>query len=248
MKVVSLREDEKGSETVDELSSPASRAALRRLLRDEDADTEEMLYKDSDREMSLLKCLDEGSAPPPWDPMLDPPVFHAHGTLMRPVFTKLSYRQLIHDSPTFMPFLRALLTTKTLLFMGFSFSDEYLEELRSQCLALLVGSNLSRTDAAASGLPAPLGYAIMEFQRKFNAEGKLVPVEDEVKLLEYHRRHEGLGFLLYDVENYDHKMADETLERIVKATSLRWRLHERLAKGKHVSFLFARATANAHAP
>jgi hypothetical protein len=272
MKVVSLREDEKGSDTVEQLSSPASRAALRRLLRDEDADTDEMLYKDSDREISLLKCLDEGSAPPPWDPVLDPPVFHAHGTLMRPVFTKLSYRQLIHDSPTFMPFLRALLTTKTLLFMGFSFSDEYLEELRSQCLALLVGSNssgescarckqshallvgsegggescgccrqclalhvgsnMSRTDAAASELPAPLGYAVMEFQRKLNAEGKLVPVEDEDKLLEYHRRHEGLGFLLYNVENNDHKEADETLEKIVKATSLRWRLHERLAGEK----------------
>ena len=37
--------------------------------------------------------------------------------------------------------MRSLVTSKTLLFLGFSFTDEYLEELRSQCLALLVGSN-----------------------------------------------------------------------------------------------------------
>ena len=36
--------------------------------------------------------------------------------------------------------MRSLVTSKTLLFLGFSFTDEYLEELRSQCLALLVGS------------------------------------------------------------------------------------------------------------
>ena len=134
-----------------------------------------------------------------------------------------------------MPFMRALLTTKTLLYMGFSFSDEYLEELRSQCLALLVGSRGSSSESQlragvlpaplAGFLPAPLGYAVMEFQRKADCE----PVEPENKLLEYHRRHEGLGYLLYETENNSHDKADELLKDIVQSTSLRWRLHERLA-------------------
>lgn len=134
-----------------------------------------------------------------------------------------------------MPFMRALLTTKTLLYMGFSFSDEYLEELRSQCLALLVGSRGSSSESQlragvlpaplAGFLPAPLGYAVMEFQRKADDE----PVEPENKLLEYHRRHEGLGFLLYETKNNSHDKADELLKDIVQSTSLRWRLHERLA-------------------
>ena len=176
-KVFSLREsfkpDEQQAKLVYTLEHPSTRQALRNLLReDDDADNNVISVSYQDRLIKykkLLSAFEKGTAPPFWD-ALDPPVFHAHGTLYDPVFTKISYRELLHDGPTFMastpqfatadwpqtqprpnprhlrdlcpsqPFMRSLVTSKTLLFLGFSFTDEYLEELRSQCLALLVGS------------------------------------------------------------------------------------------------------------
>jgi hypothetical protein len=284
-KVFSLRENEKPGELVHQLSSPATREALRNLLRDDNVGSAEVEAGSSavnidDREVRLLKCLDTGCAPPLWD-ALDPPVFHAHGTLHRPVFTKLSYRELLHDGPSFMPFMRALLTTRTLLYMGFSFADEYHVELRSQCLALLgskgaadvplEGSPAASSSAAAAapraatapaarpfaalsvaspkvvagaegktGLPAPLGYAIMELPRKEGSEDLL---ETEEELLRYHRQHEGLGYLPFKSEpvagnsaNRSFDGADKILEQLVAKASLTWRLRESLQDGKHILF------------
>ena len=176
-KVFSLREsfepDEQQARLVYTLEHDTTRQALRNLLReDDDADDNVISVSYQDRlnkYKKLLSAFEKGTAPPLWD-ALDPKVFHAHGTLYDPVFTKISYRELLHDGPTFMasapqfatadwpqtqprpnprhlrdlcpsqPFMRSLVTSKTLLFLGFSFTDEYLEELRSQCLALLVGS------------------------------------------------------------------------------------------------------------
>ena len=267
-KVFSLRENEAASPDVSLLSSRATREALRSLLRNDsagaEADAGASAVNIDDREVKLLKCLDTGCAPPLWD-ALDPPVFHAHGTLVRPVFTKLGYRQLLHDGPTFMPFMRTLLTTRTLLYIGFSFADEYHVELRSQCLALL-GSK-GATDAvdpasptfgfvsapsasaeAARSLSAPLGYAVMEVPRADGSEQPLLP---EGELLTYYRQHEGLAILPFEVKadppgskNLSFEEADAILRTLVEKASLTWRLRESLQGGIHLLFFDRPAPTN----
>lgn len=103
LKVYSLHENEE-SDYVHSHSSDVARIALRKLLRDT-GDEEEIAagaLAAEKREVELLRCLATGCAPPLWD-KFDAPVFHAHGTLKQPVFTKLAYRELLHDGPNYMP-------------------------------------------------------------------------------------------------------------------------------------------------
>jgi transcriptional regulator with XRE-family HTH domain len=66
-----------------------------------------------------------------------------HGDLARAeeragiVLTRRDYRRRLYEDPAYATFLRAVMATTTVLYMGFSFEDAYLNELRSEVLALL---------------------------------------------------------------------------------------------------------------
>jgi SIR2-like domain len=53
------------------------------------------------------------------------------------VFTRRGYRRLLYENPAYLSFLRAVLAEHTVLYLGFSFADAYLNELRSEALAML---------------------------------------------------------------------------------------------------------------
>ena len=53
------------------------------------------------------------------------------------VFTQRDYRERLYSSAAYMTFLRSLFATSTVLFLGVSFTDAYLNELRSEVLAML---------------------------------------------------------------------------------------------------------------
>jgi CheY-like chemotaxis protein len=53
------------------------------------------------------------------------------------VLTRRDYRRRLYEDPGYATFLRAVMATTTVLYMGFSFEDAYLNELRSEVLALL---------------------------------------------------------------------------------------------------------------
>ena len=83
------------------------------------------------------------------------PVLKLHGDAERPastlICTREGYRRLLHGgSSQYSMVLRTLMATKTLLFIGFSFTDNYLNELRSEIAAMF-----------RNQLEAPLAYAIM---------------------------------------------------------------------------------------
>lgn len=66
-------------------------------------------------------------------------VVKLHGSIRTPnevVFTHRDYRRL-YASPAYATFIRSVMTSTTVLYLGFSFSDAYLNELRSEVLALL---------------------------------------------------------------------------------------------------------------
>ncbi|MEL6187513.1 MAG: SIR2 family protein, partial [Myxococcota bacterium] len=70
------------------------------------------------------------------------PVVKLHGDIARAqdrqlVFTTRGYRRLLHADPGYRAFLRTLFATHSVLYLGFSFSDAYINDLRSEVLALI---------------------------------------------------------------------------------------------------------------
>jgi len=85
----------------------------------------------------------------PWDELfwgLDDsaaaPVMKLHGDLLGSdlessiVLTRRDYRRRLYSDVAYQTFLRSVMATTTVLYMGFSFQDAYLNELRSEVLAL----------------------------------------------------------------------------------------------------------------
>jgi NAD-dependent SIR2 family protein deacetylase len=85
------------------------------------------------------------------------PIIKLHGDVERPtskfVCTREGYRNLLHGSSQYSTFLKTLLATHTMLYIGFSFSDAYINELRQEVMALY-GSN-------GANAANPMGYAVM---------------------------------------------------------------------------------------
>jgi transcriptional regulator with XRE-family HTH domain len=90
------------------------------------------------------------------------------------VLTRRDYRRRLYEDPAYETFLRAVMATTTVLYMGFSFEDAYLNELRSEILALIGQERESR----------PVAYAIAN------------DVPEETR--RHFRQHEGIELLSYD--------------------------------------------------
>jgi hypothetical protein len=133
------------------------------------------------------------------------PVIKLHGSVDKPstmVWTRSGYRKLTNTLPEYLGFLRSMLSTCTVLYMGFSFSDGYLNELRGEVLTMLYG---------ARKLPLhmpPLAYAIIH--DKTDVESA------------FFRRHEGVELLTWDTSPQGDKDRDwEGLTRYLR------RIHSR---------------------
>ena len=122
------------------------------------------------------------------------------------VFTARQYRRLIHETPGYRAFLRTLFATNSLLFLGFSFTDAYINDLRSEVLAMV-------------GLDAG--------QRPFRDFAVLADVNDE--MARHFEDVEGLVPLPYKIgPDSDHSGFDRWLESIATATEPATTLRERL--------------------
>jgi transcriptional regulator with XRE-family HTH domain len=125
-----------------------------------------------------------------------------HGDLSRAtpaesvVLTRRDYRRRLYEDPAYETFLRAVMATTTALYMGFSFEDAYLNELRSEILALLGQDRES----------SPVAYAIVN------------DVPEETR--HHFRRHEGIEILSYDTDGgRDFSGFDAYLRAIHDATN-----------------------------
>lgn len=113
------------------------------------------------------------------------------------VFSRSGYRKLLFETPNYQSLIRTVLATKTVVFLGFSFSDAYLNLIRSEVISML-------NKGSTEGITA---YAIMN---------DLSP--DKIKYL---RDHEGIAAISYNSTNdgKDHSGFDDILERISNATN-----------------------------
>lgn len=142
-------------------------------------------------------------------------VFKLHGDLDHPednpiVLASRGYRIRTHALPGYRPFLRTLFATKTILYLGFSFTDAYVNELRSEVLSIL------GLDSARAG-------------RDFAV---LPDVAEEAR--GYFERHEGLSILSYDTSSDpEHRGFDALLEALRDETSPS-RTLEKLVAGRRI--------------
>jgi hypothetical protein len=151
----------------------------------------------------------------------DRPVIQLHGTLADDetlVFTRAQYRRRLYASPAYLTVLRSLLATSSVLFLGYSLKDAYLNELRAELVEAFQESDRHR----AHGEPGdPLAWAVLE------------DVSDVARA--YYERHEGLGVLAYRTANdgKDHSGFDRLLATIYAETNPIHRLGQ-LLRGRRV--------------
>jgi len=112
------------------------------------------------------------------------------------VLTRRDYRRHLYSDPAYITFLRTMMATTTVLYMGFSFEDAYLNELRSEILALLGQGDQSM----------PVAYAIVND----------VPPGTQ----NHFRKHEGIDVLSYDTHGgTDFSGFDDYLGTIYQETN-----------------------------
>lgn len=101
------------------------------------------------------------------------PVMKLHGDLCASpgasnlVFTTRGYRRLVHERPGYRAFLRTLFATHSILYMGFSFSDAYINELRSEILAWIGrdrGGRRLQDYAILADVPSRVAHHLREYE------------------------------------------------------------------------------------
>lgn len=154
-----------------------------------------------------------------WDGLRPGPrVVRLHGDLRAEppasiVLGRRDYRRRLHGDPGYQTFLRAVFATTTVLYLGFSFTDEYLNELRSEILALL----------DYRGGDEPIAYALVNDVPEARAD--------------FLQAHDGLCTLTYESQGgRDFTLFDRWLEALHEASSPVRRLG-RLLAGKRLLWL-----------
>ena len=52
------------------------------------------------------------------------------------VLSREGYRSLLHGQPNYRDFLKSVMMSRTILYIGFSFTDDYLNEVRSDVMSM----------------------------------------------------------------------------------------------------------------
>lgn len=150
------------------------------------------------------------------------PLLKLHGDLNEPetvVLTRRDYRRLLYANSAYTTFLRSVMSTNTVLYLGFSFTDAYLNELRSEILSLLGHSGGD-----------PIAYAVSND----------VPEGSRA----HYSRNEGIEFLSYDTKGgADYSGFDRILKAIHDRTNPAMRYRALLA-GKRLLWVDPRYEYN----
>jgi hypothetical protein len=156
------------------------------------------------------------------------PVVKLHGRADgqdgRPVvLARSDYRRRLYEDHGYANFLRAVFARYTLLFLGVSFTDAYLNELRSEVLSFI---------REPDDEDPPWGYAVMG--RPTEATG----------LRQFMRAHEGIEVLMY-CSAHDHSGFDRWLRAIADCTSATRRL-DHLLGSQPVVWVDPERSSNSH--
>jgi hypothetical protein len=145
----------------------------------------------------------------------DVTVIQLHGRLDLPqslVLTRAQYRRRLYADAAYLTVLRSLLATTTVLFLGYSLNDAYLNELRSELVEAFTGRGATAE---------PMAWAVIEGVSEVACR--------------YYERHEGLAVIAYRSadDGRDHRGFDAILKAIYDQTNPIHRLGE-LLSGRRV--------------
>ncbi|MFM8445485.1 MAG: SIR2 family protein [Methylococcus sp.] len=112
------------------------------------------------------------------------------------VLTRSQYRHRLYSDPAYLTVLRSLLATSTVLFLGYSLTDAYLNELRSE---------LVEAFSSNDGTADPIAWAVIEGVSEV--------------AIQYYKKHEGLGVVPYQAHDGDHGEFDTILKAIFDETN-----------------------------
>ena len=111
------------------------------------------------------------------------------------VFSRSGYRRLLFETSNYQSLIRAVFATKTVVFLGFSFSDAYLNLIRSEVISMLHREN-------SRGI---IAYAVMDDVNEAQVE--------------YLSEYEGISAITYSTnKSNDHSGFDEILKKISSGT------------------------------
>jgi hypothetical protein len=111
------------------------------------------------------------------------------------VFSRSGYRRLLFETSNYQSLVRTVFATKTVVFLGFSFSDSYLNLIRSEVLSMLY----------PKGPDGTIAYAVMDDL-----------LDDQV---DYLQNHEGISPITYDTnDRTDYSGFQKILKQISEET------------------------------
>lgn len=163
------------------------------------------------------------------------PIIQLHGSVANEefakdpglAFTKEGYRHLLHGNASYSKFMTSTMASKTILYLGFSFSDEYINEIRSSIQMMLQQQQKQMDDEDPDDeeeqkkRDRPIAYAISINSKESDIE--FYAQHEGVRLLNYVPKDGGPGF----------EGLEKWLEAIVEETNPLYRWSRNLA-GKSV--------------
>ena len=130
-------------------------------------------------------------------PMHRRQIVQIHGSVSEPgtiVLSREGYRKLLHGNRNYHDFLKSVMMSRTILYVGFSFTDDYLNEVRSEIMSMK--GTTSRTKN--------LAYAIIADKSPSHCA--------------YYDQHEGVKILTWDSSLYGHGVMDRYMDSILCMT------------------------------
>ena len=208
--------------------TPPTGVAYRSLLRE---------FRPSPWRQAVLRAAlatEPGDYMMPEDDLL---VVQLHGRVGEPeslVFTRSQYRRRLYADRAYLTVLRSLLATSRVLFLGYSLTDAYLNELRSELIEAFADRQSGTTQGEGAHLDLheePLAWAVLS--------------DATAVTKEYYRRHEGLSIITYETKDRgtDHSGFDDILQELYDQTNPVYRLGQRV-KGKRILWLDAHPDNN----
>jgi len=132
------------------------------------------------------------------------------------VLTRRQYRDLLYRDPGYRTFLRSLFATTTILFLGKSFGDEYLNEMRAEVLSLVGDGRVEE----------PLAYAAVSAAEFTGIQEDHLRDTEGIQLLRY-----GASDTETDFEGFD-----ALLEKLYDSTNF-FRIMQRELAGLQILWL-----------
>jgi hypothetical protein len=148
------------------------------------------------------------------------PVVKIHGDIARKddplVFSRSGYRKLLFEVPNYQAVVRSLLATRTILFIGFSFSDAYLNLLRSETLSMFGGKDKDKHKHK------PVAYAIVNDLS--DAKSGYLLQQEAIETIRYRSNtpsdHKGFDRFLEELA--DQTSADKVAAKLLSEKKILW--------------------------